>query len=59
MLSILGAYLHQFHLPGDKLGSITEVSHEIITVNKHPVKQKQYRSPQILKEEIRKQVHDL
>ena len=59
MLSILGDYLYQFHLPGDKLGSTTEVSHEIITVNKHPINQKQYRSPQILKEEIRKQVQDL
>ena len=28
-------------------------SHKIITLNKHPINQKQYRSPQILKEEIR------
>ena len=56
ILSILGDYIYQFHLPGDKLGSTTEVSHKIITSNKHPINHKQYRSPQILKEEIRRQV---
>ena len=56
ILSILGDYLFQFHLPGDKLGSTNLVSHEIVMTDKKPINQRQYRNPEILKGEIKKQV---
>ena len=56
ILSILGDYLYQFHLLGDKLGSTNLVSHEIVTTDKKPINQRQYRNPKILKGEIKKPV---
>ena len=48
---IKGAYLYQFHLSGDKLGSTNVVAHKIINNDDKPVFHKNYRYPNILREE--------
>lgn len=59
LLQVLGDFLYQFHLPDDKLGTTSLLTHKIITVDEKPIQMKQYRYPQTLKEEINRQVKDL
>ena len=42
---ILGDFLYQFYLPGDKLEATLLLTHKIITVNENPIQMKQYRYP--------------
>lgn len=49
----------RFHIPGEKLGSTNATHHSISTINNMPIHTKQYRYPQIHKEEINNQVSDL
>ena len=59
MFEIMKDYLYQFHLHGDKLGATTIVTHKIITNDNKPVFHKNYRYPNILREEVRRQVDEL
>ena len=59
LLEVLDDFLYQFHLPGDKLGTASLLTHKIITVDEKPVQMKQYRYSQTLKEEVNRQVKDL
>ena len=56
---IMKDYLYQFHLHGDKLGATTFVTHKTITNDNKPVSHKNYRYPNILREEVRRQVGEL
>lgn len=49
----------QFHLPDDKLTSTTVLKHKINTTDEIPINTKQYRFPQIHKQELRDQVNKL
>lgn len=60
--SIIGSIIHfpfQFSLPGDKLGSTDVLKHKIATTDEIPINTKQYRYPQVHKQEIQKQVDAL
>ena len=45
-----------FHFPGEKLGAMDVLVHRIPTIDEFPVNSKQYRFPEIHKDEINKQV---
>lgn len=59
MYEVIGDYLYQFHLPGDKLGATTLTAHQITTTDEIPINIKNYRHPNALQGEIRKQVNEL
>jgi len=49
----------RFHIPGEKLTAINVPQHQIPTTDDQPINTRQYRFPQIHKEEINKQVEEL
>ena len=49
----------QFHVPGEKLTATPVLQHRIITTDDQPINTRQYRFPQLHKEEINKQVEEL
>ena len=59
LLQIINAFPYQFHLPTDKLGCTSVVAHKIITTDEKAVYVRQYRQPQIHKEEIKNHVKKL
>lgn len=59
LLKLVYQFPYQFHLPTDKLGMTEVVSHKIVTTDEKVINVKQYRYPQIHKEEIRNQVLEL
>ena len=59
ILEIINEFPYQFHLPSDELGLTDTIQHSIITADEIPINTKQYRFPQVYKEEIKKQVNSL
>ena len=59
IINVVYEYPYQFHLPGDKLKSTNVLKHNICTTDDEPVFTRQYRYPQVHKEEIKRQVQDL
>ena len=59
LFETIGDYLYQFHLPGDKLGATTIISHKIVTTDDKPVFNKNYRYPHVFRNEVGKQVNEL
>lgn len=59
ILACVSEFPCQFHLPGDKLNATTVLTHKIITTDPSPINTKQYRYPQIHKNEIQNQVDEL
>jgi len=49
----------RFHILGEKLTATHVLQHQITTTDDHPINTRQYRFPQVHKEEINKQVEDL
>ncbi|KAM0730323.1 Retrovirus-related Pol polyprotein from transposon 17.6 [Formica fusca] len=49
----------RFHIPGEKLTATHVLQHRIPTTDDQPINTRQYRFPQIHKEEINKQVEEL
>jgi len=49
----------RFHIPGEKLTATNVLLHQIPTTDDHPINTRQYRFPQIHKEEINRQVEEL
>jgi len=49
----------RFHIPGEKLTATNVLQHQIPTTDDRPINTRQYRFPQIHKEEINKQVEEL
>ena len=49
----------QFHVPGEKLTATHVLQHRIITTDDQPINTRQYRFPQLHKEEINRQVEEL
>ena len=58
-LEILGDFLYQFYLTGDKLETTSLLAHKIIHVDEKHIQMKQYRYSQTLREEVNHQVKDL
>lgn len=56
ILKLLREFPYQFHLPGDKLGHVKDVTHRIRTTTDSPINVKQYRNPFALANEIDRQV---
>lgn len=56
---LIQQYHDLFHLPTDRLGKTTAVTHKIPTIDNIPVRVKQYRYPQIHKREIDTQMREL
>lgn len=52
-------YAERFHLPGEPLGATSMSKHRIFTTDDRPINVKQYRYPQIHKEEIQRQVDEM
>ena len=59
ILEIVNDFSYQFHLSTDRLGSSNVTQHTIITTDEIPINTKQYRFPQIHKNEIETQVSSL
>ena len=59
ILEIVNEFSYQFHLSTDRLGSSNVTQHTIITTDEIPINTKQYRFPQIHKNEIETQVSSL
>jgi len=49
----------RFHIPGEKLRATHVLQHQILTTDNRSINTRQYRFPQIHKEEINKQVEEL
>ena len=49
----------RFHIPGEKLSATNILQHQISTTDDRPINTRQYRFPQIHKEEINRQVEEL
>lgn len=59
ILSIINEFPYQFLLPGDELNSTEILKHKIITTDELPINTKQYRYPQVHKQEIQNQIDKL
>ena len=59
IMQIINQFPYQFHLPADKLGCTNTVKHKILITDEKVINVKQYRHPQIHKEEVQKQVKNL
>ncbi|XP_067209984.1 repetitive organellar protein-like [Linepithema humile] len=49
----------QFHIPGEQLTVTDVLQHQIVTTDDRPINTRQYRFPQLHKEEVNKQVEEL
>ena len=54
IISVVYEYPYQFHLPGDKLRSTNVLKHHIRTTDDEPINVRQYRCPQVQKNEMKK-----
>lgn len=52
-------HAERFQLPEERLGSTNTLKHRILTTDDRPINVKQYRYPQIHKEEIQRQVDEM
>jgi len=59
IIKLIANSLDRFHIPGEKLTATHVLQHQITTTDDHPINTRQYRFPQVDKEEINKQVEDL
>jgi len=56
VINLISNSQDRFHIPGEKLTSTHVLQHQIPTTDDRPINTRQYRFPQIHKEEINKQV---
>jgi len=59
VINLISDSQDRFHIPGEKLTTTHVLQHQIPTTDHRPIKTRQYRFPQIHKEEINKQVEEL
>lgn len=59
IVRIISKYPYQFYLPGDKLIGTNVIKHKIITTDEVPINTRQYRYPQVHKEEIQRQIKEM
>jgi len=59
VIALISNSQDRFHIPGEKLTSTHVLQHQISTTDDRPINTRQYRFPQIHKEEINKQVGEL
>jgi len=50
---------NRFHIPGEKLSATNTLQHQISTTDDRPINTRQYRFPQVHKDEINRQVEEL
>ncbi|XP_039312739.1 uncharacterized protein LOC120359411 [Solenopsis invicta] len=59
VINLISGSQDRFHIPGEKLTATHVLQHQIPTTDDRPINTRQYRFPQIHKEEINKQVEEL
>ena len=59
ILKLITSSQDQFHIPEEKLTATQVLQHQIPTTDDQPINTRQYRFPQLHKEEINKQVEEL
>ena len=59
ILNLIAQSQGQFHIPGEKLTATHVLQHQIPTTDDLPINTRQYRFPQVHKEEINRQVEEL
>ena len=59
IINLISNSQDRFHIPGEKLTATNMLQHQIPTTDDRPINTRQYRFPQLHKEEINKQVEEL
>ncbi|KAL6427138.1 hypothetical protein ACFW04_008640 [Cataglyphis niger] len=59
ILNLITNSQDRFHIPGEKLTATHVIQHQIPTTDDQPLNTRQYRFPQVHKEEINRQVEEL
>ncbi|XP_076301613.1 uncharacterized protein LOC143219562 [Lasioglossum baleicum] len=57
--ALIKEFPDRFYLPGDKLGKASDFKHSLHTTDEIPINTRQYRSPPVHQEEIKKQINGL
>ena len=59
IINLISNSQDRFHIPGEKLTATNVLQHQIPTTDDRPINTRQYRFPQLHKEETNKQVEKL
>jgi len=59
VINLISHSQNRFHIPGEKLTATHVLQHQIPTTDDRPINTRQYRFPQIHKEEINRQIEEL